>query len=392
MSDTSSAQPKKTRRGHGDGGIYQRKSDGRWVGAVDLGWEGGKRKRKIVYGKDRADVSRKVTKLLHDHQHGLPIQTREMRLGDFLDAWLKESVAPTVRPRTYDSYLSTVERHLKPALGSIVLTKLTQQHILKMMSAKREEGLSERTVAYLRVVLRVALHEAMRQDLVHRNVAALVRPPKFELFEGQAFTAKEAERFLAQVKDDRLGPMYTTTLVLGLRQAEAFGLRWENIDFKAGTLTVRHQLRMVGGTPTWVEPKSKRSRRTVTMPEPLIETLKAHQVKQATVRGEAGERWKEYDLVFTTPIGTPLDGSNVRKHFAAQLTTAKLPEIRFHDLRHTAASLLAARGVPQRTVMEILGHTQASTTANVYTHIATETMKEATDRLADLFGPNNRSS
>lgn len=385
-------KPKETRRGHNEGGIYQRKSDGRWVGSVHLGWEDGKRKRKVVYGKDRAEVSRKVTKLLHDHQQGLPIQTRETRLGDFLDAWLTDSVAPTVRPRTYDSYKSTVDRHLKPALGSIMLTKLTQQHILKMMSAKRLEGLSERSVAYLRVVLRVALHEAMRQDLVHRNVAALVRPPKFEIFEGTAFTAKEAERFLAHVKSDRLGPMYTTTLVLGLRQAEAFGLRWENLDLDEGTLAVRYQLRMVGGTPTWVEPKSKRSRRTVTMPKPLIETLTAHKAAQETEREDAGDRWKDYDLVFTTPIGTALDGSNVRKHFAAQLEAAKLPPIRFHDLRHTAASLMAARGVPQRTVMEILGHTQAATTANIYTHIATDTMRDATDRLSDLFGADKRSS
>lgn len=382
----------KRRRGHNEGGIYQRKSDGLWVGAVHLGWENGKRKRKVVYGKTRADVAQKVARLLHDQAKGLPIKTKETRLGDFLDRWLADVVAPSVRPRTCASYKTTVERHLKPALGGITLGKLTQDHVARMLRAKEAEGLSGRTVANLRVVLGIALHEAMRQDLVGRNVAALVRPPKVQPFEGQPLTPEEVTAFLSTVEDDRLGPMYATAILTGLRQSELFGLRWPNVDLDAGTLTVREQLRMVGGTPTWVEPKTKRSRRTVPLPVSLVAILRAHRERQLRERAEAGARWKDHNLVFTTPLGTPLDPSNVRKHFLARLGDAGLAPRRFHDLRHTTATLLAGRGVPQRTVMEILGHTQAATTANVYTHISTDTMREATDRLGDLFGLDNVSS
>lgn len=381
----------KRRRGHGEGGIYQR-ADGRWVGAVDLGWQDGKRKRKVVYGKTRAEVSQAVDRLKHQLTQGLPIQTKETTLADWLDAWLEDSVKTSVRPRTFDSYRSVAEHHLKPALGKLTLSKLSQQHIMAMMRSKRTAGSSERSISYMRTILRIALNEAMRQDLVHRNVAALVKPPTVAGYEARALSTEESLRFLDQVKDDRLAGLYGVALSLGLRQAEAFGLRWNDVNLEQGELTVRYQLRVMEGEPTWVEPKSRRSRRTLTLPRPLIEVLRRHRTEQKRDRLSAGPKWKDYDLVFSTPLGTPLDGSNVRKQFTAHLEAAGLPAIRFHDLRHSAASLLASRGVSQRVVMEILGHTQMSTTNNIYTHITTDSMKEATDRMADLFDADKLSS
>jgi integrase len=377
---------KKRRRGHNEGSIYQRASDGKWVGAVSLGWEDGKLRRKVVYGKTRAEVSLKVTRLLSEVGKGLPVQTSETKTGAFLDHWLETSVKPTVRPGTYDSYRGIVNLHLKPALGKHSLTKLTQQHVMALMAEKRKSGSSERSIAYMRAVLRIALNEAMRLDLVHRNVAALVRPPTVPQYEAKALTADEASRFLQQVQGDRLEALYGVALSLGLRQSEAFGLRWQDVDLERGLLTVRYQLRTVDGKPTWVEPKSRRGRRTVPMPAPLLAVMRQHRTRQKEERLKAGPKWHEHNLVFCTPIGTPLDDSNVRKQFARHLEAAGLPAIRFHDLRHSAASLLAARGVSQRTVMEILGHSQISTTMNVYTHVTTDSAREATERMADLFG------
>ncbi len=376
---------KKRRRGHNEGSIYQRASDGKWVGAVSLGWENGKFKRKVVYGKTRAEVSLKVTRLITQHRQGLPVQTADKALKAFLDDWLEDSVKASVRPRTYDSYRSVVNHHLKPALGKVKITKLTQQQIMAMMREKRDAGSSERTIGYIRAVLRMALNEAMRLDLVHRNVAALVKPPAIVQYDARALDTGEALRLLETVKGDRLEALYGVAISLGLRQSEAFGLRWRDIDLDKGLLSVRHQMRVVEGAPSFVEPKSRRSRRTLTLPVPLLAMLKRHRTRQKEERLIAGPRWHDHELVFTTPIGTPLDGSNVRKQFAAHLETADLPAIRFHDLRHSAASLLAARGVSQRTVMEILGHTQMATTSNVYTHITSDSMREATDRMADLF-------
>lgn len=384
-------KPKKRRRGRGEGGAYQR-ADGRWVGSVDLGWENGKRKRKVIYGATKSEVTQELQKLHHQIGQGLPIKTKETTLATFLDAWLEDSVKPSVRPRTFDSYRSVVETHLKPSMGKLTLTKLAQGHIIKMMGEKRAEGASERTIGYIRTVLRIALQQAMRMDLVHRNVAALVKPPALKQFEATALDAEQASAFLEQVRSDRLEALYGVALTLGLRQAEAFGLRWRDVDLDRGLLTVRYQLRMVEGEPTWVEPKSRRSRRTVTMPTPLVLMLKSHRSRQLEERLAVGPKWKDHDLIFSTPLGTPLDGSNVRKQFIGHLVTAGLPEIRFHDLRHSAASLLAARGVSQRVVMEILGHTQMSTTNNIYTHITTASMKDATDLLSDLFEADKASS
>lgn len=380
------------RRGHNEGSIYQRTSDGRWVGSVHLGWDETGRKRKVVYGKTRADVAQKIAKIINDHRKGLPVQTADKTLTAFLDDWLQDSVKPSVRPRTYDSYRSIVNHHLKPSLGKVKMTKLTQQQIMAMMRSKRDAGSSERTIGYIRAVLRMALNEAMRLDLVHRNVAALVKPPTIVQYDARALDTGEALRLLATVKGDRLEALYGVAISLGLRQSEAFGLRWRDIDLDKGLLSVRHQLRVVTGVPTFVEPKSRRSRRTLTVPAPLLAMLKRHRTRQKEERLMAGPRWHDHELVFTTPIGTPLDGSNVRKQLAANLKTADLPAIRFHDLRHSAASLLAARGVSQRTVMEILGHTQMATTSNVYTHITSDSMKEATDRMADLFAVDKASS
>lgn len=199
----------------------------------------------------------------------------------------------------------------------------------------------------------------------------------------------EALRFLEAVKDDRLEALYGVALALGLRQSEAFGLRWSDIDLDKGLLTVHYQLRVVDGHPTFVQPKTKRSRRTIPLPGPLLNMLTRHRTRQKAERLEA-KRWHDHELIFCTPIGTPLDGANIRKRFAAHLAAAGLPAIRYHDLRHSSASLLAARGVAQRTVMEILGHTQMSTT-NDYTHIPSDSMKEASDRMADLFAPRKAS-
>ncbi len=383
---------KKRKRGHNEGSIYQRASDGKWVGAISLGWENGKLKRKVVYGKTRADVSLKITRLLNDHQRGLPIQTSSTTVGQFLDDWLEQVVKPSVRPRTYTSYAMVTRVHLKPAIGRHRIEKLTQQHVLEMMNQRRRDGASARSVAYMRAILRQALNQAMSWDLVARNVAALVKPPPVTPYEAKALTGKEAARFLEAARGERLEALYGGAVSLGLRQSEAFGLRWQDVDLEHGRLTVRWQLQEIDGEYRFVEPKSSRSRRTVTLPAPLLNGLKQHRSRQNIERLQAGSKWKDWNLVFCTPLGTPLDGSNVRKQYKALLKRAGLPELRFHDLRHSAASLLAARGVSQRTVMEILGHSQISTTMNIYTHIETDTIREATDRMADLFPEEKASS
>jgi len=187
------------------------------------------------------------------------------------------------------------------------------------------------------------------------------------------------------VRSHRLGALFTVALALGLRQGEALGLRWDAVDFQTGVLTVRAALQRVGKQWQLVEPKSERSRRTIALPRVAVVALRAHRVRQKRERLLAGGDWKEAGFVFTTQIGTPLDPINLTKTFKRLLRVAGLPSIRFHDLRHTAATFLLAQGVDARTIMETLGHSQISLTLNTYSHVLPSLQRDAALRMNKIL-------
>lgn len=382
------SETKKRRRGHGESSIYQRK-DGRWVAVVDLGWINGKRQRKAIYGRTRREVADQLPALQADVRRGVAIPTARATVADFLDRWLEEAVKPSNAPRTHESYEQVVRKHLKPLIGKHRLQKLDRSHVQQMLNAKTAEGLSPRTVQYIRAVLRVALNDAIRWDLVSRNVAALAEPPRVQREEVTPLTADQVKRLFASVADDRLEAFYVVVGTLGLRRGEGMGLRWEDIDFEAGTLSVRQQVQRVGGKEQVAELKTSRSRRTLPMTPPVIAALKRRKTRQLEERLLAGSRWcgDELGLVFTSTIGTPLNGANLLARFHDHLVKAGLEsadpdadEYRRYDLkalRHTAGTILALQGVHPRIAMEILGHSQIATTMNIYTHVVSEGMRDA---------------
>ena len=379
-----------SRRGHGEGSIYQRESDGKWCAVVDLGWVNGKRKRKIIYGKTRKEVAEKLKVALRDQQQGLPIAGERLTVGQFPDRWLVEAARPKVRPKTYHSYAQLVRLHLKPALGRYQLATLGPQHVQAMMNAKLDAGLSPRTVQYLRAVLRRALGQALKWGLVTRNVATLVDAPRVERSEMQTLDINQASRFLKAVKGDRLEALYSVALALGLRQGEALGLRWQDVDLEARTLSVRVALQRVkGDKPRLVEPKTRQSRRTLPIPAPIVAQFKAHHARQLEERLAAGPEWQgeAWGLVFANTRGAPLDARHVVRYFKGHLERAGLPDIRFHDLRHSCASLLVAQGVHPRMVMELLGHSTIVLTMNTYAHIMSEAQRQALSVMDELFAP-----
>lgn len=379
----------KSKRGQNEGSFYQR-ADGRWEALLTIPADApGGPARRSFYGKTKAEAMSKMRESQRKVEQGLPIIPEKQKVGDFLDDWLRDVVKPSVRPSTYVSYAMLVKQHLKPGLGHHKLARLTPQQVQAHLNVKLASGLSARSVQYQRAVLRRALNQALKWDLVSRNVATLVEPPTARRFEIQPLSPSQARAFLSTVEGDRLEALYRTAIAMGLRQGEALGLQWSAIDLDAGTLTIRTALQRIDKVPTLVEPKTDRSRRTLPMPAKVIEALRAHRVRQLEERLFAGPRWDgSLDLVFTTPIGTPLDPSNVTKQFHAALKRAGLPRIRFHDLRHSCASLLLAQGVPARTIMETLGHSQISLTMNTYSHVAPEMLRNAADLMDRLLASN----
>jgi integrase len=371
-------------RGAGEGSIYKLPT-GRWAAALDLGPQDGKRRRRVLYGTSRRQVQERLTAALRDHQAGLEVRTDEREtVGAYLERWLTDAVRPSVRPATYDRYADIVRLHLIPALGAIRLTKLAPGQVQAMLNGKVAGGLAPRTAGHLRAVLRRALNVAIRHGLLQRNVATLIDLPRARPFEATFLAPDQAKQLLVAIRGDRLEALITVALALGLRQGEALGLRWQDVDTEAGTLTVRHALQRIGGELKLVEPKTRLSRRTIAIPPIVVGALREHRRRQAEERLLAGGRWHDLDLVFPSSIGSPADGTAITKRLQAILAAAGLPRMRFHDLRHSAASLLLVQGVDLPLVKELLGHSNIAQTM-AYTHLIPALRREAADQMEALL-------
>lgn len=372
------------RRSRGDGSVYPR-ADGKWAGALDLGSGSGRRRRKVVYGNSRSEVQAKLRAVQRTLDAGLQVLPERLTVGRFLDSWLSETVRPSVRPKTYVGYEQIVRVHLGPAIGHLRLAALDPRDVQAMLNAKRASGLSPRTVQSIRAVLRTALNRAVKWGLLSRNVAALTDGPHVEHRQLTVFTPVEARRFVDAVGADRDGPLYITALGLGLRQGEALALRWADIDFDLRTVSVARSLSRASGHAEFVEPKTARSARSVALPAFVAATLREHRKRQLGLRVMQGPRWSDQGLVFSTSTGTAMDGPNVTKRFKRVLSALGFEPMRFHDLRHSFASLQLALGVDARVVMETLGHSDIRLTLNTYTHVIPELQHDAAGRLDGML-------
>jgi integrase len=372
------------KRINNEGSIYQRK-DGRWCGQISLGWEADRRKRKFFYADNAAEVQAQMLNARSDHSRGLPVATRHQSVATFLDHWLT-TVRPRVRPRSYESFETIVRRHLKPEIGNLPLAKLEPAQVQTMLDRKTQNGLGPQTVTTIRTVLRNALNQALKWDLVARNAAALTSSPRVPHHEIRPLEALQARRLLDAANKTRLEALYALALNLGLRRGEVLGLRWQDVDLDKARRRVMQAVQRVEGKLQAAETKTERSRRTLSLPPSVVASLRRHRIRQLQERLGAGTRWCDSGLVFTTGIGTPLDPRNLQLDFSALLKAAQLPRVRFHDLRHSAASLLIAQGVPLRTIMELLGHSSIAMTANVYGHLAPELMREVADKMEAILG------
>jgi integrase len=266
-----------------------------------------------------------------------------------------------------------VRLYIVPHLGQHPLDKLTPAHVQQWLNDLQAGALAPRTAHHALSKLRQALSLAVRQGYIARNVASLVDAPSVPRYQAAVLTVPQVHALLAAVDNHRLAPLYHLACYRGLREGELLALRWADVDLQAGTLRVTRA-------------KTPAGNRTIPLGAALVARLQAHWHLQQEERRIEDTHWKEHGLVFPTGVGTPISARNLLRHFKALLRRAGLPNIRFHDLRHSCASLLAAEGTPLPVTARILGHNQISTTAEIYTHVALDDMQEWLARLDDALG------
>ncbi|MEU9653577.1 site-specific integrase [Streptomyces sp. NPDC048110] len=393
-------------------GVYQRK-DGRWEAAGYVLAPGNTRRRVRVYGTTRKDALAKLTEKIATSNRGLPIPSAQGSVAAYLAYWLENVAIHHLRENTHTRYTACVNRYLIPGLGKKKLTKLTAKDVRTWLNQLRttcqccargidtardeprccavgqccRKLLSPLTLTYIHSVLKSALEHAVREEEIPRNVARNVRTgtPRPRRFE--PLTADEARQLLTAPQGHRLHALIELALHTGLRKGELLDLRWEDLDLDAGTAAIRRTLqRTSAGGLIMLPTKTRASERRIALPTRCAQSLKLHREQQQREREVAGSTWPHSGHLFTTAQGTPLDPTNLTRTFTTLLRNAGLRRIRFHDLRHSTATLLLEQGVELVVIKELLGHAYIGVTATIYAHVRLRLQRDAIDSLGTALG------
>ncbi len=380
------------KRGNGEGSIVHRK-DGRWMAQVTIGRDPatGKLIRRTFYGKTRQAVASKVAQAAADLKQGRPIAESKTSFGDWLMHWL-DLYARRKSVGTFETYESSIKTYIVPALGHIPLRDLRprdlQQFYSNMLAfgaVRRAGGLSPGTVHLMHVIIHAALRQAVRDDLLSRNVADAAIPPQPLRHELTPPSLAEMEQLLSVARDHRLYGLYLLYWTTGARRGELLGLRWADLDLQSGMMYLKRQLNRRSAGLKFGELKTAHSRRSVPLAAVAVEALHEHRTGQDQEKRLLGEAYIDEDLVFATPDGKPLDPANVLRGFKLLLKKAGLPPRRLHDLRHAFATLLLQRGENPKVVQALLGHSSVVTTLQIYDHLMPGLTEKAVDQLNETF-------
>jgi integrase len=383
----SAGNQHRSKRANGEGSVTYDRVAKRYVGRITVGRdEQGRPLRRKFVGKTRAEVVKRMDAALRAIGQGMPTPNERITVGDWLSDWLAR-LPGTVSAGTEDTYRRVVRLYLRPEVGAIKLARLTPGHVEDLLRGMRDRGLSAETQRMARAVLRRALRKAEQEGLIGRNVAAIAEGPKLHREQQRALSVEEARRLLAVAESDRLSAAIVVMLGLGLRRGETLGTTWDDLELEGErpTLLVRRQLqRLPGRALELTDLKTAKSKRDVPLPAFAVEALRAHRRGQAAERMRLGEAWADRDgLVFTTPLGTPVDGRNFNRMLSKIATAAGLGHWHPHELRHSAVSIMLAEGVALEVVSEIVGHSSIRVTKDVYGHLlagAKATAASAMDR------------
>ena len=368
-------------------GHIKKRSKGSWTIVVDLPRDPatGKRRQqwRTIKGTKR-DAEHELVEILQSLETGSYIKPNRITVGEYLQQWSETYALMHTSPRTAESYQSEVQNHLIPGLGAISLCQLQPQqienyyaHALTKGRSDGKGGLSSRTVLYHHRILSEALSHAVKMGLVNHNVAQVVQPPKPGRAKIATLASEDLPRFLNVARETPYSVLFFTALSTGMRLGELLGLRWCDVDLDSESLSVVQTLYKRCGVCEMREPKSPHSQRQIAMPKSLITLLEQHKAIQEAQKVLLAKPLTKSDLVFAHPNGKPFDPGVVSHRFSEVLKKAGLPHIRFHDLRHTHATLLLKANVHPKVVSERLGHANIGITLDTYSHVLPDLQKTA---------------
>jgi len=378
------------KRGNGEGSIYpKRNKDGKTVGYRGSYWvyTADGPKRRYISGKRREDVRDKLAKALSDRAGGFVFDAGAMTVGEYLKRWLGD-VKDTVRDSTWQRYEYAIRPHIEPALGKVKLKDLTPAQLRWFYRDRLDSGLAPASVHKLHVVMHKALKAAVEDGLIPRNVATGLKLPKITREEINPLTKDEARLLLdtSRASSDRLEALYVLALSTGMRQGELLALKWDDLDFERGILRVRRTLTKVGKSFTTGEPKTKKSRRVIRLTTGATDALRRHLTAQLAEIERMGSLYQPGGFVFASTTGSILDPSHLRsRSLKPLLKAAKLRPVRFHDLRHTCATLLLSQNINPKIVSEMLGHASVAITLDIYSHIMPDMQEKAVEALEKML-------
>ncbi|MGK8508231.1 tyrosine-type recombinase/integrase [Nocardia asiatica] len=373
-----------SRRVRGGGSVYRRK-DGRWEGAVYLPTASGASRRIRVYGKTAKEVSDKLAVQIADVERGIPVPERSWTVGAYLDYYMSNIAPKKLRPSTIELYEGLIRRYIRPALGSHSLVQLTVSGLQQVVDDMYENGVTAPTLSHIRTVLMSALTNAMREDLVVRNVARLVRIGQYERRYFKPWNATEVRQFLSAIKNERLYVAYLISALYGTRRGEVLGLRWSDIDWDHNVIRLRQQLSKVNNKLQIGPLKTKRSKRDLMLLAPVRQALIGY---RHTMEQLAIEPTDDWGLIFRSSNGSPVDPQIFSRYLFHKLTKkAGLRKSRLHGLRHSTATILKNLGVPDKDIQAILGHSRVAVTQDLYEHADVEVQQQALTKLECVLLP-----
>jgi integrase len=371
----------KSIRGRNEGSISKR-PNGKWRAQLSLN---GKR---ISFGSESKEECQVwLRKMLDNLDRGMDYEGGKTNLKDYLASWL-DATQITLRPKTAYQYAQIIRLHIIPYLGETILKDLRQSRVELFFGELIKAGVGTRTIRLTHSVLHRALEKALSYGLILRNPAHGAALPRRNQTEMSVLDESQVSQFLVAAHNSQHEALYHLAVTTGMRQAELLGLKWSDLQWISGTLHVRRQVQHVPGQGwSFIEPKTRAGRRAIELGEGSLQVLRQHLERQQLQKLMMGQRWKENNLIFPSSVGTPITLTNLRMDFNQVLDQAGIPRVRFHDLRHTAASLMLNHGIPVIVVSKILGHSKPSVTLDIYGHLYHEMQTEAAQIMDRLVTP-----